>query len=159
MFTIVRYKTIDILRRNDTIKSTVAKLFELDQSNNNPVDLDRIIDGGRLMAKLSHEQREVVTLTKYLGMTTNEAAQLIGIKEYTVKAQLRRGLKNLHKQWQHGGGMMTEREQFINSLVEDMQAVEYTHVCRSAMVWLMSAFAFAAMLAYLTGPYRSGITT
>lgn len=105
MFTIVRFKTIDILRRNATINNTIIELTELDQSNSNSVDLDRIIDGGRLMAKLSYEQREAVTLTKYHGMTTNEAAQLIGIKESTVKARLRRGLKILHKQWQYDGGI------------------------------------------------------
>ena len=103
MFTIVRYKTIDILRRNDTVNNTVAKWVELDQSNCDPVDLDRLIDGGRLMAKLSDEQREAVTLTKYLGMTANEAAHLVGIKEHTIKARLRRGLTKLHKQWQQDG--------------------------------------------------------
>ena len=103
MFTIVRYKTIDILRRNETESNTIVKLSELDQGGINPVDLDRIIDGDRLMRKLSYDQREAVTLTKYLGMTTNEVAQLIGIKEGAVKARLRRGLKILQKQWRYDG--------------------------------------------------------
>ena len=100
MFTIVRHKTIDILRQDEIVRHTTLKLSELDQGSQDPVDLDRVIDGDRLMSKLSYEQRETVTLTKYLGMTTNEVAQLIGIKESAVKGRLRRGLKVLHKQWQ-----------------------------------------------------------
>lgn len=100
LFTIIHHKTIDVLRRGETAKRTLSALSELDQENISPVDLDRVIDGERLMGNLSEEQREAVTLTKYLGMTTNEAAQLIGVKESAVKARLRRGLKIIQKQWQ-----------------------------------------------------------
>jgi len=99
-FTIIHHKTIDVLRRGELINRQVSSLAELDQSDIDDVDLDRMIDGERLMANLSQDQREAVTLTKYHGMTTNEVAQLLGIKESAVKARLRRGLKLLQKQWQ-----------------------------------------------------------
>ena len=100
LFTIIHHKTIDVLRRNENRNRNISSLAELDQNNIDQVDLDRMIDGERLMANLSYDQRQAVTLTKYLGMTTNEAAQLLGIKESAVKARLRRGLKILQKQWQ-----------------------------------------------------------
>ena len=99
-FTIIHHKTIDVLRRGETINRQISSLAELDQNDIDQVDLDRMIDGERLMGNLSQEQREAITLTKYHGMTTNEAAQLLGIKESAVKARLRRGLKILQKKWQ-----------------------------------------------------------
>ncbi|MEW5057167.1 MAG: sigma-70 family RNA polymerase sigma factor [Cycloclasticus sp.] len=100
MFTIVKYKTIDILRRNETKRNITSSFSKRDLGTVDPVDLDRMIDGDRLMCKLSDDQREAVTLTKYFGMTTNEVSQLIGITEGAVKARLRRALKTLTKKWQ-----------------------------------------------------------
>ncbi len=100
LFTIVYHKTVDVLRRGETINRNISSLAELDQSDSDHVDLDRMIDGERLMGNLSQDQQQAVTLTKYHGMTTQEAAQLLGIKESAVKARLRRGLKTLQKQWQ-----------------------------------------------------------
>lgn len=99
LFTIVHHKTIDVLRRSETVNRNISSLAEFEQSDVDHVDLDRMIDGERLMDYLSQDQREAVTLTKYHGMTTQEVAQLLGIKESAVKARLRRGLKTVQKQW------------------------------------------------------------
>lgn len=99
-FTIVHHKTIDVLRHGETVNRVTSEFASFDHSKISDVDLDRIIDGQRLMDQLSNEQRQAVALTKYLGMTTIEASALLGVTEGTVKARLRRGLHNIKKQWQ-----------------------------------------------------------
>lgn len=99
-FTIIHHKTIDILRRNEPHKKAVEIERELDKSEISHVDLDRMIDGERLMFELSHEQREAITLTKFIGMTAHEASVEVGVTESTLKARLRRGLDKIKTQWQ-----------------------------------------------------------
>lgn len=99
LFTIVHHKTIDVLRHSETVSRVTAEFASFDHTQISDVDLDRIIDGQRLMEQLSNEQRQAVALTKYFGMTTIEAASLIGVTEGTVKARLRRGLHNIKRQW------------------------------------------------------------
>ncbi|MFW5427274.1 MAG: NrsF family protein [Methylophagaceae bacterium] len=52
---------------------------------------------------------------------------------------------------------MIDREQFISTLVDDVQAVKFTKIRQTTLIWLVGTFIFAALVAYLTGPYRSGI--
>lgn len=53
--------------------------------------------------------------------------------------------------------MTNNREQFINGLTADLQAVKSVNTRLSALLWLLGSLVFAAALAFLTGPYRSGI--
>ncbi|PHS31838.1 MAG: hypothetical protein COA95_04955 [Methylophaga sp.] len=99
-FTLVHHKTIDVLRRCETANRVISDYAEFDHTGISDVDLDRVIDGERLMKQLSEEQRQAVELTKYLGMTTIEVSNLLGVRESTVKARLRRGLHHIKKQWQ-----------------------------------------------------------
>jgi hypothetical protein len=52
---------------------------------------------------------------------------------------------------------MTDRKQFITNLVKDAQLVKFTNTRTSTMTWLISAFVFAALLTYISAPYRSSI--
>lgn len=99
-FTIVKHKTIDVLRRVEKHKTNVSDQQELEISEYSHVDLDRIIDGQRLMLDLSDEQRQAIALTQYVGMTANEASVVIGVTETTLKARLKRGLDKIKKRWQ-----------------------------------------------------------
>jgi len=99
-FTIIHHKTIDLLRRADTYKKAVAAETQLDKAEIDHVDLDREIDGERLLFCLSDEQRSAITMTKLMGMTTNEASIALGVSESTLKGRLRRGLNKIKKQWQ-----------------------------------------------------------
>lgn len=98
-FTIIHHKTVDVLRRGETANKVLSTISE-QNIEHDYIDLDRVIDGLRLMKILSDEQREAIMLTKYQGMTTVEAAQSIGINESALKARLRRGLRLINKQWQ-----------------------------------------------------------
>ena len=98
MFTIVRHRMIDLLRkRNCRIQAaTGSEEVELDLTD--PDHIHRLIDGVRVLETLQPDYREAVTLTKYAGMTTLEAARWLGVSESAIKARLRRGLIAIQKQ-------------------------------------------------------------
>ena len=98
MFTIVRHKTIDALRRIQTQIVLSESLRAEPQSAPDPNYLLRAIDGIRVLENLSPDYREAVALTKYVGYTTAEAASWIGISEAAVKARVYRGLLAIRKQ-------------------------------------------------------------
>ena len=100
LFTIARHKTIDILRRAEGHKRSCDALLAEPQDGAHQQDLSRMIDGAKLLAVLSEEHRQALALTKYQGMTTDEAAKHLGISEPALKARLRRGLKQLQQQWE-----------------------------------------------------------
>ncbi|HKK15293.1 MAG TPA: sigma-70 family RNA polymerase sigma factor [Gammaproteobacteria bacterium] len=98
MFTLVRHRMIDLLRKRNchikTIEATEDKEIDL----TNPDHIHRLIDGVRVLEALQPDYREAVALTKYAGMTTLEAANWLGISESAIKARLRRGLVAIHRQ-------------------------------------------------------------
>jgi len=100
LFTIVHHKTIDILRKGNRHIHDSLEHELLEKIDESHVDLDRIIDGERLMFELTDDQRQAIALTKYVGMTTNEASSILGVTETTLKARLKRGLDKIKKQWQ-----------------------------------------------------------
>lgn len=102
LFVIVRHKTIDVLRRiRPDEKHASAELPEHVLGSTDMTHLERMIDGKILLKKLKPEQQQAVALTKYAGMTTLEAAKLVGINESALKARLRRSLKTLAQHWQN----------------------------------------------------------
>lgn len=101
LFVIVRHKTIDVLRRiRPDEKHASAELPEHVLGSTDMTHLERMIDGKILLKKLKPEQQQAIALTKYAGMTTLEAAKVVGINESALKARLRRSLKALAEQWQ-----------------------------------------------------------
>ncbi|MCP5144225.1 MAG: sigma-70 family RNA polymerase sigma factor [Gammaproteobacteria bacterium] len=96
LFTLVRHRVIDVLRQ----QRSELRLEQADEEAA-PGDPDAILhqlDGIRVLQNLSPDHREAVALTKYVGMTTAEAATWLGINETAVKARLRRGLLAIRKQ-------------------------------------------------------------
>lgn len=104
LFTIVRHRTIDLLRRSRSWHRMHDRgQLGADPSDAGPELLNRIIDGARALDRLSPDQREAITLVKYLGLTTAEAARRAGIGESALKARLRRGLKAVFAELQREG--------------------------------------------------------
>lgn len=101
LFTIVRHKTIDMLRRagKHSAESTDEEIDALAHAETME-NVERMLDGNRLLDTLPEEQKQAITLTKYVGLTTDEAAKLVNVKESTLKARLRRGIQNITTQWQ-----------------------------------------------------------
>ena len=92
LFTIVRHKTIDLLRQRQTWLTTKESLAAVDTGPTDADRLLRVIDGVKILEQLSPDHREMVTLAKYGGYTTAEAAASLGISESAAKARLQRAL-------------------------------------------------------------------
>ncbi len=95
MFTLVRHRTIDVLRHNrDHRRGGDSSLIE---NGSDPQELQRRLDGVKVLETLEPDHREAITLTQYAGCTTAEAADWLGISEAALKARLRRGLLAIRK--------------------------------------------------------------
>lgn len=92
LFTIVRHRTIDLLRQRRTWLSMLDTLAAEESSGDQPERLFHRIDGIRILERLSPDHREMVVLAKYGGYTTAEAADYLGITESAAKARLLRAL-------------------------------------------------------------------
>ena len=97
MFTLVRHKTIDVLRRNQTQIGLAAAMQHEPQQVPDANKLLQVVDGIRVLEKLAPDYREAVALTKYVGYTNAEAATWLGISEAAVKARVYRGLIAIRK--------------------------------------------------------------
>ena len=98
MFTVVRNKSIDLLRRQQLDRRhqdfTLAAEISAGCSEEDhaiSIDLERILDG------LSPDYREALTLTKYAGMTVNEAAAWTGTSKAAMKIRVFRALSETRK--------------------------------------------------------------
>lgn len=89
LFAIVRYKTIDLLRK----KSMHHKIDVLDDE---PVDthqdLEKSLSCGQVLAALSDRHREAIELTKIRGFSIREAATRLKISESAMKVRVHRAL-------------------------------------------------------------------
>ena len=101
MFTIIRNKTIDVLRRESTRgfagdgdQAAVDALAVDDPS----AALGKMIDGVDVLKNLSGDHREAILLTKYVGYTTLEASRKLEITETAFKARLHRALKAVNRE-------------------------------------------------------------
>ncbi len=99
MFTVVRHRSIDLLRqRGSRLRTAESARREVTRhAGEDPEHLLRLLDGIRLLDALKPDHREAVTLTKYAGMTTAEAASWLGISETALKARLNRGLRAIRQ--------------------------------------------------------------
>lgn len=96
MFTLVRHRTIDVLRRGRKERAVSIDGHDAEQFID-PNDLHRRLDGVKVLENLAPDYREAVALTQYAGCTAAEAATWLGISESALKARLRRGLNAIHK--------------------------------------------------------------
>ncbi len=100
MITIVKHKTIDILRRSNRLAQRELPLPSTDLVPEVMAGehVHEMIDGIRILERLAPDHREAVVLTHYAGLTIPEAARQIGISDSALKARLRRGLIAIKKQ-------------------------------------------------------------
>lgn len=97
LFAIVRHKAIDTLRRQRS-QQQLARQQEIrqrDWQHDPGSEIENDISQGRLMACLSPEHREVLTLTKFIGLSNAEAAMRLSISEGAVKVRVHRAIANL----------------------------------------------------------------
>lgn len=95
LFAIVRHKAIDTLRRQSSQHQLAQQEQLLLQEHHTTDDLDGSINRGRLMDALSPQHREVLTLTKFIGLSNAEAAAQLHISEGAVKVRVHRAIGSL----------------------------------------------------------------
>ena len=95
MFTLVRHRTIDVLRQHHEHRR--AGDVAAPEAFSDPQELQRRLDGVKVLENLAPDHREAIALTQYAGCTTAEAATWLGISEAALKARLRRGLLAIRK--------------------------------------------------------------
>jgi len=96
LFAIVRHKAIDTLRRQRSQQQLAQQQEDMQpQEHQHTDDLDNRITRGRLMDCLSPQHREVLTLTKFIGLSNAEAAAQLHISESAVKVRVHRAIGNL----------------------------------------------------------------
>lgn len=95
LFTIVRHRTIDVLRQQATWRAERWQEGEEEAVEAGSEHVQRRLDGVKLLARLSPDHREMIALAKFGGYTTAEAAASLGISESAAKARLHRALEAL----------------------------------------------------------------
>ena len=101
LFAIVRHKAIDTLRHHNRYKSALEQQqneSELNAPANNSEQLEQDLDEGRLLNGLPPKYREVITLTKIVGLSTAETASQLSISSSAVKVRVHRAISSLRRQ-------------------------------------------------------------
>ncbi len=105
LLSIARYTAIDYLRREQRrpklepteLESLSHRLPVHKSADSAAWDNSEIIKG--LIAKLPREQRKVIVLAYYRGMTHEEIAESLDLPLGTVKSRIRLGMKKLKDGW------------------------------------------------------------
>lgn len=97
LFAIVRHKAIDSLRRQRSQQNLAQQQGEilLQAQQESAHDIESNMIQGRLLASLSPEHREALTLTKFIGLSNAEAAAQLQISEGAVKVRVHRAIGSL----------------------------------------------------------------
>lgn len=93
LFTIVRHKAIDTLRR-DARRPEDPMEIELEAPAEGG-SVEKLVDAGRLLDRLSDPYREALILTKLRGYSIAEAAEASGVSASAMKARVHRAVRQL----------------------------------------------------------------
>ena len=93
LFAIARHKAVDRIRHNARRREEpVAHIPEvIDESG----DLESGVASGQLLGALSVQHREAIILTKFIGLSSAEAAHRLAISEAALKVRVHRGISRL----------------------------------------------------------------
>ncbi len=105
LLTVTRNAAIDRLRkeqRRPTLDSTPLENVAHTLSDESPLDTPQWHDGQllrQLMAQLPDEQRQVIELAFFYGLTHAQMAEQLGLPLGTVKTRVRLALQKLKEMW------------------------------------------------------------
>ncbi|MEE9345219.1 MAG: sigma-70 family RNA polymerase sigma factor [Methylococcales bacterium] len=96
LFAIVRNRTIDMLRRQRSYsKALEAKSEQVNTLPTNSID-DEVVNS-MVFDALAPQYRDVLLLTKVVGLSTTETARKLGLSEGAVRVRVHRGIKATRK--------------------------------------------------------------
>jgi RNA polymerase sigma-70 factor (ECF subfamily) len=97
MFTIVRHKTIDMLRRH----GTRSRHVEADSGSREPpapkTDPAVALEAAEALRGLAPEYRDALLMTKLEGHSLDEAASRAGVSVTAMKSRVHRGIKQVRR--------------------------------------------------------------
>lgn len=100
LFAIVRNKSIDTFRRQRSqleLQEKNRELLQLEAQHFQQDGLENHLAQGRLMKALPARHREVLALTKFIGLSNAEAASHLSISEGAVKVRVHRAINSLKR--------------------------------------------------------------
>lgn len=99
LFSIVRHKMIDLLRRRGVRSRERADSDHVEavQSPGGERDPSDAIDGASILERLDPKYREALVLTKFAGFSMEEAAAEAGVSRTAMKTRVHRGLRAARK--------------------------------------------------------------
>jgi RNA polymerase sigma-70 factor (ECF subfamily) len=96
LFTIVRHKTLDLLRRQKVRSGVLSLQQNIGEALTTDSDVSAHLDGASLLAALEPEYRQAVILTKLEGLSIQEAAACAGVSESAMKSRIHRAIRAIH---------------------------------------------------------------
>ena len=98
LFAIVRHKAIDVLRQQRTRQNTASRYRDTQevlaqQHQHNEAEHEMM--QSRLLESLPETHREVLILTKLIGLSVAETAEKLGISQSLVKVRVHRAIRKL----------------------------------------------------------------
>jgi len=108
MFAIVRYKTVDLLRRrnvgHDPNRREAAGPYPLgvSQAQTTGDSGEALLEGAQLFQGIKPQSRQALVLTKVIGFSLREAADKLGVSEVAMKVRVHRALRELRNQLKCG---------------------------------------------------------
>lgn len=96
LFAIIRHQTIDGMRRQSSYRKMIEQqvTYTVDEAH---TEMEEPLIEGSLFKALTPQHREALTLTKIIGLSSKEAASMLGIAEVTLKVRVHRAIKQLKK--------------------------------------------------------------
>lgn len=94
LFTIVRHKAIDVLRRRSSWEAQAAPDGATDDAHGSP--MEQMI-ARQAFAGLRADHKQALVLTKIIGLTMMEAATKLGISEGAMKVRVHRAVRAARK--------------------------------------------------------------
>lgn len=93
LFAIARHKAVDRIRCNARRREEpVARMPDMVDETG---DLESGVASGQLLGALSVQHREAIILTKFVGLSSSEAAHRLAISETALKVRVHRGISRL----------------------------------------------------------------
>ena len=97
MFTIVRHKAIDMLRRRGTRYRHVAEEHESGEPPASNADPTVALEAAEALRGLAPEYRDALLMTKLEGHSLDEAAHRAGVSVTAMKSRVHRGIKQVQR--------------------------------------------------------------
>ena len=102
MFAIVRNRSVDFLRSEKPQRYSTDPTERNDEPGYEPDQL-MPIDLAKSLSRLNPDYCEALTLTKYIGLSIDEAADWAGVSDTAMKTRVSRAVKALRKQLENEG--------------------------------------------------------